>query len=214
MGMLILCGGKLKEKIAGLILCLLFIPANGVYSFDTGVLFSIYGTINILIASCERFELTERCRKELPRNPVVRLIVLFFSSGAYSGLIYGMAFLAAGAAWNGLAAVVFHSICFYLMFYALVTLVIRRWKPDWKPWAILLVVYAFCKILAIFNIVHPDGWFSILTPMNILLRGNDRLIVPLAFSGAVLLIVLIQAFLSVASGKNITNDKAHDFERK
>ena len=88
-----------------------------------------------------------------------------------------------------------HSVCFYLLFYALVTLVIRRWKPDWKPWAILLTVYGICNFLALFNIVHNDGWFSILTPMNILLRGNDRLIVPLIFSGAVLLIVLIQAFL-------------------
>ena len=181
----------LVPRIAGLIICLLFIPANGLYSFNTGVLFSVYGTINILIASCERFELTERCRKELPRNPAVRLIVLFFSSGAYSGLIYGMAFLAAGAAWKGMENVISHSVCFYLMFYALVTLVIRRWKPDWKPWAILLVVYAFCKFLAVFNIVHSDSWFSILTPMNIL-GGGARLIVPLAFSGAVLLVVLIQ----------------------
>jgi hypothetical protein len=191
----------LLPRIAGLIICLLFIPANGVYSFNTGVLFSIYGTINILIASCERFELTDRSRAELPKQPIVRLIVLFFSSGAYSGLIYGMAFLAAGAVWKGMETVTFHSVCFYLLFYALVTLVIRRWKPDWKPWAILLIVYAVCNFLALFNIVHPDGWFSILTPMNIL-RGNDRLIVPLIFSGAVLLIVLIQAFLPSASQRS------------
>ena len=188
----------LLPRIAGLIICLLFISANGVYSFDTGVLFSVYGVINILAASCERFELTDRCRAALPKQPIVRLIVLFFSSGAYSGLIYGMAFLAAGAVWKGMETVTFHSVCFYLLFYALVTLVIRRWKPDWKPLAILLVVYAFCNFLALFNIVHPDGWFSILTPMNIL-EGGARLIVPLAFSGAVLLIVLIQAFLPSAS---------------
>ena len=171
----------LLPRIAGLILCLLFIPADGVYSFNTGVVFSVYGVINILTASFERFELTERCRDELPKQPIVRLIVLFFSSGAYSGLIYGMVFLAAGAVWKGMETVTFHSVCFYFLFYALLALVIRRWKPDWKPMAILLVVYAFCKFLAIFNIVHPDGWFSILTPMNILLRGNDRLIVPLIF---------------------------------
>ena len=191
----------LLPRIAGLIICLLFIPANGVYSFNTGVLFSVYGTINILIASCERFELTERCRKELPRNPVVRLIILFFSSGAYSGLIYGMVFLAAGAVWKWQETVTFHSVCFYLLFYALLALVIRRWKPGWTPWALLLV-YAFCNFLALFNIVHPGGWFSILTPMNIL-EGNARLIVPLIFSGVVLLIVLIQAFLPSASRREI-----------
>ena len=189
----------LLPRIAGLVLCLLLIPADGVYSFDTGVLFCVYGVINILTASCERFELTDRCRAALPKKPIPRLTVRFFSSGAYSGLIYDMVFLAAGSAWKWRESVTFHSVCFYLLFYALVTLVIRRWKPDWKPWAILLIVYAFCKFLAIFNIVHPDGWFSILTPMNILLRGNDRLIVPLIFSGAVLLIVLIQAFLASAS---------------
>ena len=188
----------LLPRIAGLILCLLLIPANGVYSFDTGVLFSVYGVINILAASCERFELTDRCRAELPKKTIPRLIVLFFSSGVYSGLIYGMAFLAAGAVWKWRETVTFHSVCCYLMFYALVTLVIRRWKPDWKPWAVLLSVYAFCNFLAVFNIVHSDGWFSILTPMNIL-EGNNRLIVPLIFSGAVLLIVLIQAFMPSAS---------------
>ena len=188
----------LLPRISGLILCLLFIPANGVYSFNTGVLFSIYGTINILIASCERFELTDRSRAELPKQPIVRLIVLFFSSGAYSGLIYGMAFLAAGAVWKGMETVTFHSVCFYLLFYALLTLVIRRWKPDWKPWAVLLTVYGICNFLALFNLVHSDGWFSILTPMNIL-EGGVRLIVPLVFSGAVLLIVLIQAFRPSAS---------------
>ncbi|MBR4665319.1 MAG: hypothetical protein IKO93_15745, partial [Lentisphaeria bacterium] len=83
------------------------------------------------------------------------------------------------------------------MFYALAALVIRRWKPGWTPWALLLV-YVLCNFLALFNIVHPDGWFSILTPMNIL-KGNARLIVPLIFSGAVLLIVLIQAFLPPTS---------------
>lgn len=187
----------LLPRIAGLILCLLFIPANGVYSFNTGVLFSVYGVINILTASFERFELTERCRAALPKQPIPRLIVLFFSSGAYSGLIYGMTFLAAGAVWKWRETVTFHAVCFYLMFYALAALVIRRWKPDWRPWALLLV-YAFCNVLALFNIVHPDGWFSILTPMNIL-EGNARLIVPLIFSGAVLPVVLIQAFLPSAS---------------
>ena len=187
----------LLPRIAGLILCLLFIPADGVYSFNTGVVFSVYGVINILTASFERFELTERCRDELPKQPIPRLIVLFFSSGAYSGLIYGMVFLAAGAVWKGMETVTFHSVCFYFLFYALLALVIRRWKPGWTPWALLLV-YAFCNFLALFNIVHPDGWFSILTPMNIL-EGGARLMVPLAFSGAVLLIVLIQAFLPSAS---------------
>ncbi|MBE6373043.1 MAG: hypothetical protein E7055_13350 [Lentisphaerae bacterium] len=191
----------LLPRIAGLVLCLLFIPADGVYSFNTGVLFSVYGVINILAASCERFELTERCRAELPKKIIPRLIVLFFSSGAYSGLIYGMAFLTAGAVWKGMETVTFHSVCFYLLFYALLALVIRRWKPGWTPWALLLV-YAFCNFLALFNIVHPDGWFSILTPMNIL-EGNARLIVPLALSGAVLLIVLIQAILPSASRREI-----------
>ena len=191
----------LLPRIAGLILCLLLIPADGVFFFNTGVFFSIYGVINILTASFERFEQTERCRAELPKQPIPRLIVLFFSSGAYSGLIYGMTFLAAGAVWKWRETVTFHAVCFYLMFYALAALVIRRWKPGWRPWALLLV-YAFCNVLALFNIVHPDGWFSILTPMNILLRGNDRLIVPLIFSGAVLLIVLIQAFLPSASQRS------------
>ena len=58
-----------------------------------------------------------------------------------------------------------------------------------------MTVYGISNFLTVFDIVHRDGWFSILTPMNILLRGNDRLIVPLIFSGVVLLIVLIQAFL-------------------
>lgn len=187
----------LLPRIAGLVLCLLFIPADGVYSFNTGVLFSIYGVINILTASFERFELTERCRAELPKKTIPRLIVLFFSSGAYSGLVYGMVFLAAGAVWKWQETVTFHSVCFYLLFYALLALMIRRWKPGWTPWALLLVI-TFCNFLALFNIVHPDGWFSILTPMNIL-EGNARLIVPLALSGAVLLIVLIQAFLASAS---------------
>ena len=183
----------LLPRIAGLILCVLFIPASGVYSFNTGVLFSVYGVANILTASCERFELTDRIRNTLPRNPAARLAILFFSSGAYSGLIYGMVFLAVGAIWKGMETATFHSVCVYLLFYALVTLVIRRWKPDWKPWAVLLTVYGICNFLALFDIVHNDGWFSILTPMNNL-GGGDRLIVPLAFSGAVLLIVLIQAF--------------------
>ena len=200
----------LLPRIAGLILCLLFIPANGVYSFNTGVLFSVYGVINILTASCERFELTDRCRAALPKKIIPRLIVRFFSSGAYSGLIYGMAFLAAGAVWKGMETVTFHSVCFYLLFYALLTLVIRRWKPDWKPWAVLLTVYGICNFLALFNLVHSDGWFSILTPMNIL-EGGVRLIVPLVFSGAVLLIVLIQAFLPAASGKH---DQAAEFDGK
>ena len=185
----------LLPRIAGLVLCLLFIPANGVYSFDTGLLFSVYGVINILAASCERFELTERCRAALPKKLIPRLTVLFFSSGAYSGLIYGMVFLAAGAVWKWRETEIFHSVCFYLMFYALATLVIRRWKPDWQPWAILLIVYAVCNFLALFNLVHPDGWFSILTPMNILESGV-RLVVPLAFCGAVLLVVLIQALFA------------------
>ena len=185
----------LLPRIAGLIICLLLIPADGVHSFNTGVLFSVYGVINILAASCERFELTERCRAALPKRIIPRLAVLFFSSGAYSGLVYGMVFLAVGAIWKGMETVTFHSACFYLMFYALATLVIRRWRPDWPPWAILLTFYGICNFLALFNLVHPDGWFSILTPMNIL-EGNARLIVPLTLSGTVLLIVLIQALFA------------------
>ena len=182
----------LLPRIAGLIVCLLLIPAAGVHSFNTGILFSVYGVINILIASCERFELTERCQAALPKKLLPRLVVLFFSSGAYSGLVYGMVFLAAGAVWKWRTTEIFHSVCFYLMFYALVTLAVRRWKPGWQPWAILLTVCGVCNFLALFNIVHPEGWFSIFTPMNIL-EGGARLIVPLAFCGAVLPVVLIQA---------------------
>ena len=185
----------LLPRIAGLILCLLLITADGVFSFNTGVLFSVYGVINILAASCARFEQTERCRAALPKKIIPRLIVRFFSSGAYSGLIYGMAFLAAGSVWKGQGTVTFHSVCFYLMFYALLTLVIRRWKPECQPWAVLLTVYGICNFLALFNLVHPDGWFSILTPMNIL-KDGAQLIVPLAFSGAVLLVVLIQVLFA------------------
>ena len=203
----------LLPRVAGLILCLLLVPADGVYSFDTAVLFSIYGIINILTASCERFELTERCRAALPEKLIPRLVVLLFSSGAYSGLIYGMAFLAVGAVWKGMETVTFHSVCFYLMFYALLTLVIRRWKPDWKPWAIFLTVYGICNFLAVLNIVHKDGWFSILTPMNIL-EGSARLIVPLAFSGVVLLVVLIQAFLSAGSRDKNHSGKPDQREEK
>ena len=185
----------LLPRIAGLIICLLLIPANGLYSFNTGVLFSVYGIINILAASCERFGLTDRCRAELPKKTIPCLIVLFFSSGAYSGLIYGMVFLAAGAVWKWQETVTFHSVCFYLMFYALVTLVLRRWILEWHPLVILLTVCSVCHILALFNIIHPDGLFSILTPMNIL-DGIARLAVPLAFSGAALLVVLIQVLFA------------------
>ena len=64
----------LLPRIAGLILCLLFIPVNGVYSFNTGVLFSVYGIINILAASCERFELTDRIRNTLASLPEIDYI--------------------------------------------------------------------------------------------------------------------------------------------
>lgn len=185
----------LIPRIAGLILCMLLIPAQKPSFFNPGIVFCWYGAINILTAAFERFELTDRIRSALPRNPAARLTVLFFSSGAYSGLIYGILFLIVGGCWMDCPAWI-PETSLYMLFYVLLTLVIRRWKPGWKPGAILLTVYGCCNFPALLNTVHRDGYFSILTPMNIL-EGSARLTVPLAFSGAVLLIVLIQAFYSV-----------------
>ena len=72
----------LLSRIAGLVLCLLLIPAEKTSFFNPGIVFCLYGTVNILIAAFERFELTDRMRDSLPKNPGARLIVLFFSSGA------------------------------------------------------------------------------------------------------------------------------------
>ena len=202
----------LLPRIAGLILCLLLIPAEKPSFFNPGIVFCLYGTANILIAAFERFELTDRMRDRLPRNPGSRLIVRFFSSGTYSGLIYGILLLAVGGCWKGCPAWILVT-CLYMLFYVLLTLVIRRWKPAWKPWAILLTVYGICNFVALLNTVHRDGYFSILTPMNIL-EGNLYWIVPAVLSAVVLLVVLIQAFLPFGSREKIHSGKPDQREEK
>ena len=204
-------------RISGLILCLLLVALSGVCRLDSGLVLCYYGTVNVLIASFERLEQTKRSCAELPENPFLRQIVFFFSSGACRGLFYGIVFLAAGIlllfftdastgkwgdmSWNGRFAACldwynpYVAFCLYLVFYAELLLVLRRWNPRWKPLVLLLIICGFLSLPSMFCLFAGggEGIFFLFSPLSIAF-GEKSLAIPALLCAAILVVIVIQNF--------------------
>lgn len=190
-------------RIAGLIIMLLIpvflrtaVLAKGEEMELWSALLCLYGAWNLLIAANERFRITERMKNDLPKQSFLRWGALFFSSGAYGGHIYGFAFLLAGTllAMQNLPAEKWAvpTIGCYILFYTLLTLWIRRWKPEWNSLVILISIFAACNLISLLSIVHPSGIFSIFCWYSIsYITDGKMLIAPLVLSGIALVLLLL-----------------------